>query len=555
MNLFYLSLNHLLPFIDYPGSVQGSLIELFTLTRYSHKIYFILKAILVSGLFVLAIRKDRTSKQEIVFILLSLLTIFLIRLPNTILPEQNLDESFMIAGAGTMLNDPMVFKSFDGTTIGPIHYYFLAISYWLMGSINYTSIRILGLLFCILPGVFLLYKAIRLLYDQKTATIVLFGYTLCMAGATLFEFIAYSSEVLPHLLISVELFCLSAIMAGRRFLYACLLCFVAGLMPYAKLQGVPIAGTLVVFLFIELYNRLTIKRLVILGSLGVLPSIGLGLYLYAADLFPDFYNSYILFNLNYSSPSSGLRWALPLNMLFGNSEMPIAAFDSLLFILFVFFCIVLLGVSILSSRVVTASKRRVIYVFIILGIAWFSIIKPGQGFQHYLFFFFAPLFWGMGVVCGENQQIVRSNIYRFIFYVPFLLFFLIPALEKNKGIEYAYREQRQPDALVSLLKALEKPTDRISIWGHGNLAHIYCHTGLLPGTRDVFASRQINPSVLQPYFIRRYVDDLRHNRPRFILEDTRYESYQTRLNSIDSSFIASYQMYSMHDFVRLYIRR
>ncbi|GAB3890325.1 hypothetical protein GCM10028803_01010 [Larkinella knui] len=541
--------------MDYPGSVHNFLIEWMTFTRLSHKIYFILKIGFAAGLFFLATRKNPTRKQQTGLLILALLAVFSLRLPNLVLPEQNLDESFMITGAGTMLNKPLVFKSFDGTTIGPIHYYLLALSYWLMGPLNYTSVRILGLLFSILPSIFLIYRSIRLLYNQEIASIVVFGYTLCMAGITFFEFIAYSSEVLPHLIILIELLCLSAILAGRKFVYAGFLCFAAGLMPYAKLQGVPIAGLIVVFLFIERARELTVKRAVLLGVLGLVPSIGVGLYLYFTDLFPDFYASYILYNLNYSSSSSNLNWTLPVKMVFGNADMPRMASDILPFFLFTFFCILGLGTRLLVSQAPMASKRRVIYAFLLVGVAWFSVIKPGHGFQHYLFFFFAPLFWGLGVVCGENQQLVTTSRYKYALFVPFLLFFLLPILERNKGIEYAYRPRERPDPLVSVIKSMAKPTDRISIWGHGNLAHVYCHTGLLPGTRDVFASRQIYPSTLQPYFIRRYIDDLHRNRPRFILEDIRNEKNKTRLQAIDARFMADYRVHSILDSVKVYVRQ
>ncbi|WP_154172216.1 hypothetical protein [Larkinella terrae] len=540
--------------MDYPGSLHNILVELMNSTRYSHKIYFALRIILVGFLFVLVIRKNQSDQQKIVIIILSLLAVFLFRLPNTVLPEQNLDESFMIAGAGVMVNDPFVFKSFDGTTIGPIQYYVLATAYWLLGSINYTSIRIIGLLLSIIPGIFFTYKAIRFLYNYETAKLVLFGYTLCMAGITFFEFVGYSSEVLPHLVISIEMLCLSAIMSGRQFVYAGILCFMAGLMPYAKLQGVPIAGVIVIFLGIELYRQLTFRRFFVLVSLGLLPTILAGIYLYLADLFPDFYASYLLFNLSYSNSSGGLRWSLPWQMLFGNADMPNVASDLIPFFLFTFFSISFLGARLLLSKIAFVSKRRVIYVFILLGIAWFSVIKSGQGFQHYLFFFFAPLFWGLGIILGENRQIVSSNLYKYGFYIPFLLFFLLQLLNKNKGIEYAYRPLERPDPIALLIRKLAQPSDQISIWGHGNLAHIYCHTGLLPGTRDVFASRQINPSTLQPYFIRRYMDDIRRNRPRFILEDTHYKDYQTKFNSIDSSFISAYRVHSILDGVKVYVR-
>ncbi|WP_128548031.1 ArnT family glycosyltransferase [Larkinella soli] len=554
MSCLYVTIHFQPPYVDYPGSVHTYLIDWITSVRYSQRIYFALELLLIGSLLGVILVKKLPFRRQSAFLILSALTVLLLRIPNTLLPEQNLDESVIIAGSGMMIQEPKIWGSFDGTTVGPIHYYLLTLSYWLLGAVNYTSIRLIGLIFCIIPGIVFVYHAIRQLYGNQTAYAVAFGYTLCMATISSFEFIAYSSEVVPNLLLAVEVFCLSAVMAGKGFRYAGLLCFVAGLMPYTKLQGVPLAGTLVIYLFIELYRQLTFRKTVVLLLLGLAPTFLVGLYLLTNDLFFDFYHSYILFNLEYAG--SGLRWGLVPEMLFGSAETPGGTPDILPYVLFTFAVISLQGLRLFYSGT-HVRKIRIIFVLYLLAVVWFSVIKSGQSFRHYLNLFFVPLFWGLGVVWGESRRMLGPDtlLYRLGLYIPFLAIFLVKAPARNQGIEYAYRQQKPPEPLVAAIRALAKPTDRLGIWGHGNLAHLYCHTCLLPGTRDAFASRQIDPSSLQTYFLRRYVGDLHRNRPRFIVEDGRYQYYQTRLTTIDPEYFRGYTIQAVHDSVRLYVRK
>ncbi|MRS62537.1 hypothetical protein [Larkinella terrae] len=536
-------------FISYPGSLQYTIIDIFKTAHIHQKIFLLLKIILVLSLIGFLLKKEFRFRNQFLFLFLISITILFFRLPNTILPEQNIDESVYITGAGVMLNDPAVWKSFDCLTVGPIHSYLLSISYWIFGSINYASIRLLGILFCSIPSLFCLYFALNFLYGKPVAYCISLGYGLFNAVLTTFDFIGYSSELFPHFLLSLEFLCFSAILAGRSINYAYVLCFIAGMMPYAKLQAVLIAGLLVVFLFIEIRNQLTVQRIIGLIGCGLVPSVILLVYLYSQSLINDFYQSYLLFNIEYSGSLTDLKLGLVPQLIIDSPEtMPF----------FVAISLIILCLSIyLLTRNSISQKRRLTYSLLILFICWYSIIKPGQSFNHYLIFLFYPVFWTLGIVSGEFQ---RQNFSYFRYYSVFVysLFFLLTALtftQKSLGIDYLYSFDYKPEPVVSTIQSLAKPADRMSIWGHGNLAHLHCYTFLLPGTRDVFASRQINPSSLQSYFIARYKKDLDQNRPRFIVEDNQYATYQTHLQTIFPALLQFYRLHSRHGSINLYVRK
>lgn len=536
-------------FISYPGSLQNTLIHLFKSAHFNQKLYLVLKIILILSLIVILLKNNKTFQNQLLFLCLASLTILFFRLPNTLLPEQNIDESVYIAGAGIIMNDPAIWQSFDCLTVGPLNSYLLSLSYWIFGSINYISIRLIGIFFCTIPSLICLYFAIKFLYGKPVAYCITLGYCLFNALLTTFDFIGYSSELFPHFLLSLEFLCFSAILSGRQFSFAYWLCFIAGLMPYAKLQGVLIAGLLVIFLFIEIRNQLTIQKTILLIISGLIPSFLVFIYLYSYSLFYDFYHSYLLFNLEYSGSLTGLKWHLVPDLIIDSPE--IAPFIS-------FIIIIIIGMSVyLITKIPFSQKKILLYCFIILGIIWYSIIKPGQFFNHYLVFLFYPIFWVLGVVSGEFQKI-QSSYFRFYSTSLYILFFglvIFTFPKKNRGIDYLFSFSYQPSPLVSTIQSLAKPTDRMSIWGHGNLAHLHCYTSLLPGTRDVFASRQINPSSLQSYFITRYKKDLDQNRPRFIVEDNQYANYQIRLQTIFPDLNQFYLLNSRHGSINLYVRK
>ncbi|WP_221622241.1 hypothetical protein [Larkinella rosea] len=320
-------------------------------------------------------------------------------------------------------------------------------------------------------------------------------------------------------------------------------------MPYAKLQGVLLAGLLVVFLFVEIRKQLTIRKVIGLISCGLIPSIILFTYLFSNSLIDEFYHSYLLFNLEYSGSLTDLKWSLVPDLIIDSPETTP---------FFVFITAIIGSLSVyLFTRKSFAHKNRLIYCTLLLIVCWFSIIKPNQFFNHYLIFLFYPIFWILGVVSGEFQHLYPSRFryYSGALYTVFFLLTVSSFTKKNLGIDYLYGFTYQPEPLVATIQSLASPLDRMSIWGHGNLARLHCYTSLLPGTRDVFASRQINPSELQPYFIARYKKDLEQNRPRFIVEDNQYADYQTHLQTIFPALPQFYSLHSRHGSINLYVRK
>ncbi|MGA0558568.1 hypothetical protein ACO2Q8_18045 [Larkinella sp. VNQ87] len=534
--------------ISYPGNLHTALIEFIKAIPSVQKVNLTVKLSLIIWLFWLLQKSNYKPSLRNLFLLTCALIILIFRLPYTLLPEQNLDESVYIAGTGVLLNDPRIWQSFDCLTVGPLNSYFLSLSYWLFGSVNYTTIRIVGILFCYIPSLICLFFSVKYLYNVRLAYSITALYALFCASLTLFDFTGYSSELIPHLLLSIELLCFSAVLSGRSFRYAYGLCLVAGLMPYAKLQGVLMAGIIVLFLFIEVRKQLSVQKAVALITCGLAPTALLSIYLAVHSLFIDFIYSYLLFNAEYSGSLSDMKWWLVPNLIVDSPDISPFCLSIVL--------ILAIGLASLLIKGVPFQRKLIVYCTLLLAVIWYSVIKPGQSFNHYLVFFFFPFFWSLSIVLGEflNQTPQRYSLLLITIFSLFAAFTVWPLRTKNTGIEYALHFSYQPDPLVATVQKLARPTDRMSIWGHGNLAHLYCYTSLLPGTRDVFASRQINPSSLQSYFILRYAADLHQNHPRFILEDDRYEPYQIRLETVFPDLNRTYHLQARNGSINIYIR-
>lgn len=534
--------------INYPGNLQNQFTEIITAIGYNQKIHIFTKGISILLLILLLFFHKKSGFVQILFLLSCSLTIFLFRFPDALLPEQNLDESVYITGARLLLEDPKIWFSFDPYTSGPLNFYVVSLANFLFGSIDYFTIRLCGLLLCTIPSVFCLYVSITFLYDRSVASLVSFGYTLFLAILTQPDFVAYGAESPTALLISLQLLCLAAIISGRSLRYAYCLCFFAGLTPYTKLLGVLISVLLTLILFAELRNKLTIKKVFFLVISGLVPSFVLVLYLYSNSLFYDFYKSYVLFNVQYGGSFGNVDSTLIFKIIVNSP-------DIIWFVSFIIFFVFFFAFYLLSKG--SKIRGKIIYCLLILLLVWYSIIKTGYPFQHYLVILFFPLFWVFGVVLGEiiilNPAVYR--VYRITLVTVFTFFVLITLTTKSNGIAYAHFDTYKPNELTEKIDSLANENDKMTIWGHGEMAKLYSQTSLLPGTRDVFTTRQIDPSNLQDYFIERFLKDFSANRPRIIVEDSRYRDYQARLSTVFSELDSYYDLRAKSGDYNIYLRK
>ncbi len=542
--------------ISYPGDLHYFITNLlFGLGKYGDRVWAGSGLFFVSLLILLALSNfysdrypsgDRHPKflhSETFFLLTVFLFIFILRLPNLILSELNPDESERIAGAATLFKDFRFWLSVDGTTIGPLVFFPLTLINVFGGTLNYASARLFGLLFCVIPSVVLIYLAFKCLFDEKISKIIILPLAGCMSFVNFWDLIAYNSEHLPMVMISMSLFLFCrgiTISKKKQHVYLFLLGLILGLIPYAKLQSAPIALGMAIFCGVDLLlayrneKRKAARLLTMLVIGGLLPSILVLSYLLLFGIFGDFWRSYILSNLAFAR--TGLSKA-EANWFNRFSILPLliwATPDTKFYFISLF--ISALGSSFVlfrwRSSLTSIDFRLASLSFALVLISYYSVIQPGNFFHHYQILFIIPGLFLSGTLIGILHQRRKWSIrLQSLFLIGFIsittVFPSFYALSKGSlgmgtvnayrrylkeyGFERTYELMEKKSEIAKMISEYAKPNERMAIWGWMNA--FYVETGLIQGTRESHSLRQISRIKQQEYYLRRYVSDIMRNKP------------------------------------------
>ena len=330
---------------------------------------------------------------NIIYLILVCITLFSSRIYTFLTDvEFNVDESQYMVSALTIKEKSIFWKYLDITTAGPLNIYFLLSINWLGFDLTYISTRILGC--CILSlSIISFFYTLKNFYNEYISRIgilsVLLGFYRTCTSTYLTH---YSSEYVSVLLINLAVLGISIIWKGRRFKGIVFLTGLAlGSLAFSKLQSVPIGLALAItciVLFIKQKQSLSTYVAFIIGGLTI--PIYFATYIMYYDIFPEFYNFYILSNIEYSVNNAfilkGIQkyiyWFLHLFLYPQNFLIiPFCLMSLICFILKIFFT----DQKYKSDAIIALLS----YTYLISSL--YAMIKPGTLFLHYLMFLPFPL--------------------------------------------------------------------------------------------------------------------------------------------------------------------
>ena len=442
----------------------------------------------------------------------------LMRLPSIVLNrELNADESQMISHAITLFQDPIYWRSVDGTTIGPLDSYLLVLPRLLGFQLDYTSARIMGLV-CGIGSLYFFFIATKKWFGDKTARIALLLPLIFLAFTQESDYVHYSSEQVPLLLLSVCLALVAELSTQKT--PAFWLGFVAGLIPFAKVQAVPQALVLVLgglYLTYQQYRQTrTIKPLLLLLAGGIaFPAIA-SVWMLGYGVFQDFVDFYILGNAVYAGGSGDV--SIPTQ--FGKLVLLSPDFTALLGIVGL---LTLLGVAAgRRAHSPTPLSHSLFIPLLILGYglgAVYAATKSGNLFVHYLNFCVYPL--SLAAALGISKKVDK----RWLALVGPLL--LVGWFGTQDAL--SFYKMRQLNAFVSVdartlsespvVKALKpyiRPKDTMVVWGWQ--CRYYVEAQLAQGTAENHSERCIFQHPLQEKYRQRYLADMQLNRPAIFID-------------------------------------
>lgn len=441
----------------------------------------------------------------------------------------NPDEAQMIAGAITLAKYPVFWGSVDGTTHGPLCDYVLLLP-WLFGApVNFVSARIVALL--LQAGALLcLWRALRLVVPEGVARVAILPGCAFWGFATFFDFVEYSSELVALFLAAAALWSLASASTagagtrrGRLFASGVML----GMIPYAKLQGVPLVAALAL---LGVALILWPLRVPTRQQWGELVGLAAGLALFSLltlvfvlyhGVFGSFWAGYVLNNLLYAN-SGYLSHVEMLKQVFSCKLSGETMFTP--------FLIGIMAALVACAMPAYAGDRRsarwlaIGWLVFVAGV--FTTIAPRREFTHYLHFMVVPLCLFAGVhlaacVAWLSRLAPRSRAL-WASCTVFLACGLVPQIVSRaaEGASLSGRLEKHLADRISpvsrIVLAQKLPGDRLAMWGW--VPHHYVETGLPQATREAHSNRQIENGPMDDYYRRRYLRDIRRSRPRWFID-------------------------------------
>lgn len=460
----------------------------------------------------------RPAVSRRVFVGLVLGILFLLRLPSIVFnAEVNPDESQMITQALTLRHNPVYFQSVDGTTAGPLDSYFLVLPGLFGLPFDYITAHLVayGLVAACLT---LLFGTARLWFGEWAARLALLPLVFTLGLTQNGDFLHYNSELVALLLLS-----------GSTYLYAiqlrqqqpapgwiALIGLLLGMVPFGKLQAVPLAAVIGLFVSIDLLSRrkgtvaVNVGRVVLLGVSATVFPLFVVLLTWLNGVYDDFVTFYILGNFQYGGNTNQLQSLLNLPDFFRKGT----EFDWL----------VKLTAGVWLAGLVLSLRRNPRFdgkawrvggfVLTLLAATLFAITRTGSGYVHYLYFLTGPLLFGLAY--GWQQLLAGERPGRWVSVgavAVFLTLFGVQALHNyRQGTPLnPYPSDRQngwtlqPSPVSKTIAMYARPGEKLVVWGWR--CDYYVQTQMPQGVAENHSIRSAFAHPLLATYQQRYVRD------------------------------------------------
>jgi hypothetical protein len=424
--------------------------------------------------------------------------------------EYNPDESQFIAGALTLSHDPVFWRSVVDTTSGPLNFYAL-LPLWGLGlPFDYFSARLTGLLLTTVT-LLLLYRLFREKGGARAAYLAVLPGAMFFAAGAEPDFIHYSSE-----LVSLALLALAILWVEQRPLAAAL---IAGVLPWAKLQALPLGAVLVLWQFGQAWResgswrRMPVRRWSQLAACALLPTLLIIGTAAGFGQFESLFRRYVLQNLVYVDHGMGRTELIRLFWARCNITG--------IFPLWTLSVLALLAGSVVAYlRTRRWPDRRFWLGLALLVTAVACVLAPGRPSLHYLLYLIVPIILMLGVSWAELWPARRTPVAT----TAVIILALLPlAWRVTLGVPEMFGQfsvhWRQPvSPLGSVLQYWRAPGARLAVWGWLNSA--YVESGLPQATKDVLTVWSVHDTAERDYFWNDYLADLQRNQPVLFVDAT-----------------------------------
>jgi hypothetical protein len=462
------------------------------------------------------------------YALLTVATLLLLRLPGLAAPQVDPDESAQLTNALTLQQDPRYWRSVDGGTAGPLMAFALLPTRLLGLRLDYGAARLMAL-GLILGCLFFQFGTLRTFFSEAVSRAVVVPLTICIAFFTDADYMSYNGEHPSLFLLCAGAYGCARLVGGpaRGVRGRALAIGLAlGLVPFTKLQGVPIGLALAAIGLVCLLVRFRGQRRRQLGAVlalsagGLAPTALVALYLYQQNLFLHFWTSYIGSNWTYTHLShTGGMYAKFLNFL----QWVPRWLPELFYPYFrgtIVGCLLLLGV----VRLRPTYRRLLLAVGVVILAGMISVITPGIGFGHYMLFLLMPVaFLSAALLAmlleGMGTERLLGRIGQLVVVVGILGWALALGSLRARGggnphLVFGPDVEKDTDPVVEVIRQYATPGERMAVWGW--MDRYYVLAGMRQSTAHCNTTWEIRAASQGPpndYFYRMYLQQLSQAKP------------------------------------------
>lgn len=471
-----------------------------------------------------SVKVDRAA--DIAFLAATFAAIFTVRFPSfSHATPLNVDEALFAANAMRSYFGWTNWGMIDPTTSGPLNSIILTWPHIFGGDITLYSGRVTAaLIACGVTG--FVYASARRITPQIWAIIATLPCALFYTTTRNFDFIHYSSEQLPVLLIAGSIYFLICFAQRPTKLSCGIAAVLAGSIPFAKLQGLPWAALLGLAILVVACTcnpgRVRKSALIALTIVfGSLPAVLFLLPLVFTGDFDDFVKSYLLQQyLRKGSEKSSIIALLTMASSVRAFTIAAAAITAI--------CAALVLSSLRKRSWPELSKVQsflIILTLLALSVAFSSVLLPGRNYQHYLLFLIPALslasISATSIVASFCSGIaIRRTAFILIGLGSILptLALLSNELSYDRHLKRAFKGllTEGPTSPNSLSWLRPKSDDTIVCWGWQ--PECYVESGLKSATRDGTNENQLYSTELRPYFRERFLADFSRSTPAFVID-------------------------------------
>lgn len=483
----------------------------------------------------------------------------LIGLPHELYP----DESQLLAGALTLRHDPLFWRSVDGNTAGPLDFYALLPAAFFPGVAGYAAARLTAVL--LVWGILIAAgETLALVAGRTVARVAVLPAVACAALTTSPEFVHYSTELVPGLLLALAVFAMvrQSLQSARGNLWAA--AFFLGAVPFAKLQAAPIAAALgLVLVGSEIVAGRTQHVTLLVGG-ALLPTLMFTAMVTVTGQAEQMVIPYFLQNTLYAQTgrqSLGLVLRQLGEQSVTNGYHALWLGGSAVF---------LLGAMLVARKTPGPLRSYGLAAAGLLVVTALVILSPGRPYHHYLNFLALPVTLLTGVALGLGLQTQANRPRPALVLGVFLACTLLPQLALRASPRpdpYAYYNTtisaRGPAhrELVARIKTFSSAGESLGVWGWRS--SLYVETGLYQASRVAHTESLHVAGPWQKFYLRRYYDDLVAARPPVMVDATGPGNFHFESRSMGleiypllHAWVSShYSCVGEWDGARLYVRR